>query len=154
MKRVIVTALAAGLVTLGSVGVAAAQTGGTTTPSTPAPSATHHGHARVGLLRVAARTLGVTPRDLLAGACGGQTIGQLAAQHGKSSQDLINALVKAADQRIDRAVTTRHLDGSKAAARKQRVEAQVTKLVNDFHPSSAQCQRLQNGGVTTPTSTS
>jgi hypothetical protein len=153
MKQIIVTALAAGLVTLGSVGVAAAQTDGTTNPSTPAPNAARHGGPRAGLLRVAARTLGAKPRDLLAGVCGGQTIGQLAGQHGKSSQDVINALVKAADQRIDRAVKAKRLDGSKAAERKQRVEAQVTRLVNGFHPSSAQCQRLQGGGVTTPTST-
>ena len=156
MKRLIVTVVAAALVSLGSVGVAAAQTDGTTSPSTqPAPSAGRHGHGHhgAGLLHIAAQTLGVNPRDLLGALCGGKTIGQLASDHGKSSQDVINALVQAADQRIDEAVTAGRLDAAKAAERKSRVEARVTRLVNDLHVSSARCERRHGGGATTPTST-
>ena len=109
MKRLIFVVALAGLVTLGSVGVAAAQsTGGSTSPSTPAPNTATNRNGRLGgqavaVLRVSAQTLGVTPKDLAASLCGGQTLSQVASAHGQSAQTLINAIVKAADQRISKA---------------------------------------------------
>jgi len=45
----------------------------------------------------------------------------------------INAIVKAADARIDKAVQAGHIDPSKAAERKSNVEARVTKFVSKLH---------------------
>ncbi len=158
MKRAIVTVVAAGLLVLGGAGVASAQqTGGSTNPSTPPSSGAgqhqRHGHKglAVGVLRVSASAIGVQPRDLLSSLCGGQTLAQVASAHGKSSQDVVNALVKAADQRIDQVAANRHLDATKVAQRKAKVEQRITTLVNSYHPSAQRCQRLQGGG-TTPTS--
>ena len=155
MKRVITAGVIVGLLTLGSVGVAAAQTGGTTTPSNPsAPNAANHqgkhGRRGAGVLRAAAAALGVKPRDLLAGLCSGKTLAQLASEHGTTAQDLINALVKAADARIDRAVQAGRIDATQAAQRKSRIEARVTNLVNNGHLSSQRCQRLSGGGASNP----
>jgi hypothetical protein len=152
MKRVITAGVIVGLLTLGSVGVAAAQTNGSNGPSSPpAPnSATHEGrYGRRGLvvLRAAATALGVKPRDLLTGLCSGKTLAQLAAEHGKSTQDVISALVKAADARIDRAVQAGRIDATQAAQRKTQIEARVTNLVNSFHLSSQRCQRVSGGGA-------
>ena len=153
MKRVITAGVIVGLLTLGSVGVAAAQTNGTTSPSTQAPNGANqhgqHGRRGAGVLHAAATALGVKPRDLVSGLCSGKTLAQLASEHGKSTQDVINALVKAADARIDRAVQAGRLDATKAAQRKNNVEARVTKLVNNLHLSSQRCQRV-SGGATSP----
>ena len=157
MKRVIVTALAVGLLTLGTAGVASAQTtgGSSTSPSTPAPngSTKHRGHPRVALavVGVSAKTLGVKPRDLVTALCGGQTLEAVAGQHGKSAQDLETALVQAADQRIDKAQQSGKIDATKAATLKTSAQARVTKLVTSYHPSAKRCQALQSksaGGTT------
>src|SRR5260370_12129319 len=88
MKRVIVTAPAVGLLTLGTAGVASAQTtgGSSTSPSTASPNgSTKHRHHRgaLAVLRVSAKTLGVQPRDLVTALCGGQPLEALAGPHGK-----------------------------------------------------------------------
>src|SRR5260370_26224479 len=151
MQRFIMTAAGVGLLTVGTAGVAAAQDtgGGSTSSSTPAsakqaPTPNGKGrHRRAGaVLRVTAKTLGVTPRDLVVQLCGGQTIAQIASQHGKSTPDVIHALVTAADHRIDQAVKAGRLDATKAAQRKSHVEPRVTARVNDFKPSAARSPTL------------
>ena len=152
MKRLIVTTLAVGLLTLGTAGVASAQTtGGTTTsPSTQAPNLNTK-RARpgvaVGVLRVSAKTIGVKPRDLATALCSGQTLDAVASQHGKSAQDLVTALVKAADQRIDKAQQSGRIDATKASTLKASARARITKLVSSYHPSATRCQALQGYGA-------
>ena len=158
MKRFIVTAVAVGLLTVGTAGAAVAQTTGSgPTSPTSQPAATHpkaKGHRRaVGVLAVTAKTLGVKPRELATGLCGGQTLAQIASQHGKSTQDVITALVKAGDARIDRLVTAGRVDATQAAQRKSTLEARVSARVNSFKPSAAQCQKLQGATSGTPSST-
>jgi len=160
MKRFIVTAVAVGLLTIGTAGVAAAQTTGSgssspTSQPAGAPGKAHGAHRRgLGVLAVAAKALGVKPRELVTGLCGGQTIDQIASQHGKSTQDVIAALVKAADARIDQAVKSGRLDATQAAKRKSTIEARVTARVNRFTPSAARCQKVQGSAhVGTPSST-
>lgn len=159
MKRFIVTVVAVGLLTVGTAGVAAAQTGGggSTSPSSQ-PAGTqakaHHRRVAAGVLAVAAKTLGVKPRELATGLCGGQTVAQIAAQHGKTTQDIVNALVKAADARIDQAVKSGKLDAAKAAQRKSTFEDRVSTRINSFKLSAARCQKLQGAGTSgTPSST-
>ncbi len=156
MKRFIVTAITVGLLTVGTAGVASAQPTGSGS-SSPTPAGTQgkpNGRRAVGVLVLAAKTLGVKPRALVTGLCGGQTIAQIASQHGTSTQDVIAALVKAADARIDQAVKAGRLDAAQAARRKSPVEARVTARVNNFKPSTARCQKLQgSANARTPSST-
>jgi len=162
MKRFIMMVAAVGLLTVGTAGVAAAQdTGaGSTSPTTPAsgqattPKAKVRRH-RGGVLQVTAKALGVKPRDLVVQLCGGQTLAQIASAHGKSTQDVIHALVTAADRRIDGAVKAGRLDATQAAQRKTQVEGRVTTRVNAFKSSAARCQKLQGSGngPGTPSST-
>src|SRR5260370_38291812 len=100
MQRFIMTAAGVGLLTVGTAGVAAAQDtgGGATSSSTPAaakqaPTPNGKGRHRPAgaALRVTAKTLGVTPRDLGAQLCGGPTIAQLTSQHAKSTPDCLTA---------------------------------------------------------------
>ncbi len=158
MKRFVVATLAVGLLTLGTAGVAAAQTtgGSSTSPSTPAPNSNgkpaHLGLA-VAALRVSAQTIGVKPRDLATALCAGQTLDAVASQHGKSSQDLVTALVKAADQRIAQAQQSKRIDATKASKLKANAPARITKLVGSFHPSAKRCQALQGNGASGTTGT-
>jgi len=153
MKRLLVVVAAAGLLTLGGAGVAAAQTGGGTTPTTPPPGPTHHrARLALGLLRVSAQTLGVQPRDVVTGLCSGQTLAQVASAHGKTPQDLIDALVNAADQRIQARLQAGRITPAQATQRLSKVNAAVPRLVDSYHVPAQRCERLQGGaGATTPT---
>ena len=156
MKRLLVVVTAAGLLVLGSVGVAAAQTtGGTTNPSNPPSASSPKGHkARVarGVLKVSAQTLGVSPRDLVSGLCSGQTLAQEASAHGKTADDLITAIVKAADQRIEANEKAGKITQAQATKRMAKIKTQATKVVDSYKVPQQRCQRLQGGaGATTPT---
>jgi len=154
MKRLLVVVAAAGLLTLGSVGVAAAQTtGGTTNPPSTATRNGRRGRVAGAVLRVSAQTLGVKPRDLVTGLCSGQTLAQVASAHGKTPQDLINALVTVADQKIQANEKAGRITQAQASTRMAKVKDKVTQLVDSYHVPAARCQRLQGGaaGSTTPT---
>jgi hypothetical protein len=160
MKRFIVAAVAVGLLTVGTAGVAAAQTTGsgssssTSQPAGPQGKATGAQRRARGVLVIAAKTLGVKPRELVTGLCGGQTIDQIASQHGKSTKDITAAVVKAADARIDKAVKAGKLDATQAARRKSAVESQVTARIGSYKPSAALCQKLQgSANAGTPSAT-
>ncbi len=157
MKRLLVVVAAAGLLTLGGVGVAAAQTtGGSTNPSNPPSVASpngRRGRVALGVLRVSAQTLDVSRRDLVSGLCSGKTLAQVANTHGKTSQDLIDALVKAADQHIQANEKSGKITQAQATKRLAKVKTEATKLVDSYKVPQARCQRLQGGGApaTTPT---
>jgi hypothetical protein len=157
MKRLLVVAAAAGILTFGSVGVAAAQTtGGTTNPSNP-PSATspkgRKARVALGVLKVSAQTLGVSPRDLVSGLCSGQTLAQEASAHGKTPDQLVTAIVNAADQRIQANEKAGKITQAQATKRMAKVKTQATKVVDSYKVPQQRCQRLQGGGAgaTTPT---
>ena len=152
MKRFIVSALAVGLLTLGTAGVASAQTtgGSSTSPSTQAPNPNTkraHPGVAVAVLKVSAKTIGVKARDLATALCAGQTLDAVASQHGKSTQDLVTALVKAADQRIDKAQQSKSIDATKASTLKANAQARVTKIVSSYHPTARRCPALQGTGA-------
>jgi len=159
MKRLIAAVVTVGVVTLGTAGVASAQqSGGSTSPSSPPPSSstapgTKAGHRGVqrAALRITAKTLGLKPKDLLTGLCGGKTVAQLASQQGKSVSDVTNALDQAADARIDKAQSAGKITAAQAAQRKSQVSSRVSTLVNSYQPKAKVCQRLQSGAAATPT---
>lgn len=155
MKKLIGATLIVGLVTFASVGVASAQTGGSGTSPSSAPSATgHKGHRGVarGVLSVTARTLDLKARDVVSALCSGKTLAQLASEHGKSTSDLVSALVKAADARVDAAVKAGRISSAQAATRKSKLESRANQLVTSFQPKAARCQRLQGSGAGASTS--
>jgi hypothetical protein len=161
MKRLIAAVITVGVVTLGTAGVAAAQqTGGSTSPSTqPAANSSGTSNAKTArrgtqraALRIAAKTLGLKPKDVLTGLCGGKTVAQLASQQGKSVSDVTNALDKAADARMEKAQKAGRITAAQATQRESQVNSRVTKLVNSYQPSAQVCQRLQSGAATPTTS--
>jgi uncharacterized protein (DUF433 family) len=100
-----------------------------------------HAAARAGLrreirrdgLNLAAKTIGVKPADLLKELRSGKTIADVANAHNVQPQTVIDALVKAADAKIDASTLT----SDQKAKLEQRVPTAVAKFVNSWHPKSA-----------------
>ncbi|HEX9467068.1 MAG TPA: hypothetical protein VGA11_01540 [Acidimicrobiia bacterium] len=140
-KKFIATLAIAGVITAGGAGAAFAADGSNSANGQTPAGQVGNGHAakrhplirrhirRAGM-KVVADTLGVSAQDLRTALMGGQSISQYATSLGKNPQDVVTALVKAADARIDKAVADGKLDAGKAAAIKAEVTGRVDKLVN------------------------
>jgi ribosomal protein S20 len=84
-----------------------------------------------GAAQVAADTIGISPAELRDAVKGGKTIAQVAEDHGKTGQEVIDAIVAAANTKIDKAVADGKLDAARAAQMKTKLVDRVTKLVNE-----------------------
>lgn len=157
--KTIASASVAAVLGLGGVSVAGAvSTSGspqpTATPTTttatataePAANVAGPKHAAVAGLRrrirhqagaLAAKTIGIPRADLRGELLAGKTIAAIATEHGVAPQTVIDALVAAANTKIDAAVTAGHLRAARAAKLKVRIDASIPKIVNDWHPKKA-----------------
>src|SRR5436189_158568 len=88
------------------------------------------GHGARLALRTAAPTIGVSVADLKQARKNGKSIAQVAKDHNKSVDDVVNAIVKQATSDIDQAVKDGKLDSEKADQIKQKLPDRVTQLVN------------------------
>jgi hypothetical protein len=86
---------------------------------------------RQEMLKVAADAIGISTDDLKAQLKDGKTVKQVAEAKNVDPKKVIDALVKAADGRIDAAVTAGKLDSARADAAKQRVATRIERIVND-----------------------
>jgi hypothetical protein len=116
MKKLIAAVTTAGLLIVGTAGVASAAD---STPTTKAPAATSgKAHRRLGkgrlvaAARIAATTIGVEPKALGEEIKAGKSVAEVAKSH------------------IDEAVTAGKLDATRAATIKEKVPTRVAKLVN------------------------
>jgi polyhydroxyalkanoate synthesis regulator phasin len=89
-------------------------------------------HQRIvgGMLKVAADKIGVQPKDLVQARRNGQSIADVANAHHVDPSDVVNAIVAAANQRVDQAVTNGRLSQDKANALKAKVPQLAEKFVN------------------------
>jgi uncharacterized protein (DUF433 family) len=143
MKLTTIIASATTAAVLGTIGVsvAGATGGGGSTPkpavTASATAAADNGGAK-GVLRmnakeglaVAAKTIGISTKDLAAGIKGGKSIAQIATDNHKNPQDVINALVAAADKKID---ANSKLSADQKAKLKAKAPDVVAKFVNSTH---------------------
>lgn len=81
-------------------------------------------------VKAAAKEIGVSENDLKQARKDGKSIAQVAKDHGKSVDDVVNAIVKAATSDIDQAVKDGKLDAKKADKIKQKLPDRVKQLVN------------------------
>ena len=79
---------------------------------------------------ISATTIGVTPQVLVADLKAGNSIAGVATQHGVNPQTVINALVTAADSKVNQAVTAGHLSSTQAKVIEAKVPAYVTTAVD------------------------
>ena len=136
-KKLVAGAALAGTLVVGTAGMAfAADSPTTDSPQgTKDPSGQSVQHPR---LRHAARAagkvvLGVTGgtgQELRSYLKGGGTVAQWATDHGSSPQAVIDALISAANARVDQAVANSKIDEARAATIKGKIPTIAEKLVN------------------------
>ena len=93
----------------------------------------------------AAKEIGVSVADLKQARKDGKSIAQVAKDHNKSVDDVVNAIVKQATIGVDQAVKDGKLDSKKADQIKQKLPDRAKQLVNR--------EPKQRGAGTTTTTT-
>jgi hypothetical protein len=152
LRNIIATATTAAVLSTGGVALAGATTGGgSSTSDHPAASTVaggchrHPGHrARVHVRRllhraggIVAETIGIGRKELRQELRSGRTIAEIATGHGVDPRAVVDALVTAANQRIDRAAAAGRITAQRAAQIKERVPERITRLVDEWHPRRA-----------------
>jgi uncharacterized protein (DUF433 family) len=79
-------------------------------------------------MQVAAKTIGVTPEELRQAIRSGKSVSEVATAHHVDPATVVNAIVKAGDARVDKAVANRHLDAARAA----KLKAWLPRLAQRF----------------------
>jgi hypothetical protein len=91
---------------------------------------THRKEIRKAGLDISAQTIGVSPQVLATDLKAGNSIAGVATQHGVSTQTVVNALVTAADGKINQAVSSGKLTQTEANAIEAKVPSLVSKAVD------------------------
>lgn len=138
-KKFVAPIVVAGLLVGGAV-TATAGPASAATPATATATSGHHAlkvwlkahrrQLRKAGLAISAKAIGVSPQVLLAELKSGKSVAEVAGEHGVSSQTVVNALVSAADARVDHAVTTDRVTSTEASKIKAALPALVTRAVN------------------------
>lgn len=137
--------LAAGVVTAavlgtGSLAVAGALSGHDSsraaasydlTAATQHPTSTAGRGLLAGAMKVAAQTIDIDVNDLRDAIAGGQTVAAVATAHGVDPQRVVDALVQAADARIDQAEQAGRIDAERAAKLKARAPKAADRVVRE-----------------------
>jgi hypothetical protein len=156
LSTLIATATTAAVLGTAGISIAGATTSDTSSPTpTSAPAASdaqqpaghdgasawrrHHRrrHARRAAFRLAAKTIGITPEQLWQEVRSGKTIAEVATDHGVQPQTVIDAIVTAANKKIDAAHDAGKLTDAQVARLKARVANVVPRFVNEWHPKHA-----------------
>ena len=135
MKKLVATVALTGAITAGTAGVAFAADGSAATPTDPsAQTAKGHPGLRREVRRAAFKTvldtLQVSKEDLRAALKGGQSISEYATSLGKDPQSVVDALVNAANTKLDQLVADGRLQQDRADTIKAKVPARVDKIMN------------------------
>ena len=144
IKKLVATMALAGAVTAGTAGVAVAADGGTTPTDPSAQTAKGHPGLRREVRRAAVKvvtdTLGVNREDLRAALKGGQSISEYATSLGKDPKTVSDALVSAANSKLDQLVADGKLQQDRADTIKGKVPARVNTLMNRHFGQQAPAQ--------------
>jgi len=149
MKRthIIATATTAAVLGTAGISIAGATTSGTgTSPKSSVSAGTEAGgkhSVRRNRLRrivvrravaVAADTIGIPAKDLVKELRDGKTIAEVATAHNVDPQRVIDAIVKAATDKIEAAKTAGKITAERAAKLEAQLPALVARFVNEWHP--------------------
>jgi hypothetical protein len=142
IKKLVATVALVGAITTGTAASAFAADSSTTTTDPSAQTAKRHPglrrEIRRGGAKVVADTLGVSVQDLRTALKGGQSISEYATSLGKDPQTVVDALVNAANTKIDQLVAEGKLPQGRADTIKGKVPARVDKIVNHHFGQKAQ----------------
>jgi hypothetical protein len=136
LKRLVASVALAGAITVGTAGAAFAADGSSPSGDDATAQTAHPAHpalrraARRGVVKVTTDTLGVSRADLVAALKSGESISDYATSLGKNPQDVVTALVNAANARIDKLVANERITADQGATAKSKVPDRVDKIVN------------------------
>jgi hypothetical protein len=141
MKKILATLVTAAVIGAGGMAVASAADApkASTPPSTATATAKPNAAAlkatigtkiRRFAFSTAAKTIGISPADLLNDMKGGHSIADVATAHGVAPQNVINAIVTGADAKIQQAVTNGKISSTEGAKLEQLVATAAPKFVN------------------------
>jgi len=141
MLKKTIASLVVGGALLGGVASVGTAYAATPTPTATASSTTaghplrtwlkaHRKEIRKAGIAVSAKTIGITPQALVTELRAGKSVAQVATEHNVSSQTVVNALVGAADAKVDQAVANNKLTSAEAAKIKAALPAYLTKAVD------------------------
>jgi hypothetical protein len=88
----------------------------------------------MGKLDAAAKAIGITDAQLQTELQSGKTLAQIAKEHGKTADDVVNALVADAQAKLDTAVKAGKLTQAQADAMLKDLKSHITDLVNGTAP--------------------
>jgi short-subunit dehydrogenase len=91
---------------------------------------THRKEIRRAGVDVSATAIGITPTVLVADLKAGNSIAGVATQHGVNPENVVSALVSAADGKVNQAVTAGQLSSTQAKVIEAKLPAYVTKAVD------------------------
>jgi hypothetical protein len=103
----------------------------------------HRRAAARGAAKVAAEAIGIPVEDLGAEVKAGKSLTEIATAHGVAPQTVSDALIAAANTRIDQAVTNGKLTAERATEVKAKVPERVAKLMDRHFDGS---RRASTGG--------
>jgi hypothetical protein len=92
--------------------------------------AAHRRAVARAVVTISATTIGVSPQDLVSELRSGKSIAEVAGEHSVSVQSVSDALVSAADAKINQAVTSNKLSSTQASKIEAALPGYVAKLVN------------------------
>ena len=141
MRKTLVSVLLAGtLAAGGALAFTSVSAGASTASASTAATSTSKGRTahhprlrraiRAAVVRISAKTIGVTPKDLVAELKSGKSIADVANEHSVTPQSVVDALVKAGDNAIEKAVTAHRITRQRADKLEARLPALATKVVN------------------------
>jgi hypothetical protein len=142
MRKTIVSVLLAGSLAAGgaiaasSTMSAGASTSTSATTSAKASIAGHTNHPRLrrairrAVIRISAHTIGIQPADLVTDLKAGQSIADVANAHNVQPQTVVDALVKAGDNALEKLVANHKITRARANNIEARLPALATKIVN------------------------
>jgi hypothetical protein len=148
LTHIIATATTAAVLGTAGISIAGATTSGSTSTSAkPGVSAAKpadgkHSVRRTRLRRivirravaVAADTIGIPAKDLVKELRDGKTVAEVATAHNVAPQRVIDAIVKAATEKIEAAKTAGRITAERAAKLEARLPALAARFVNEWHP--------------------
>jgi hypothetical protein len=136
MKKILATLVTAMVIGAGGVALASA-TGSPTAASTSASKpvgstvrSTVGSKLRKLAFATAAKTIGISPADLVKDMKGGHSIADVATTHNVDPKTVVSAIVSTVDARIQQAVTSGRITSVQATALEKVVASRAPKLVN------------------------
>ncbi|MCI0791614.1 MAG: hypothetical protein J4O02_07580, partial [Chloroflexi bacterium] len=89
---------------------------------------------RHAIVNTVADTLGMDKRDLVAELRSGKTLAEVAQENGVDVDEVIEALVEVADERLDQAVESGRITGEEAEGKLASIEERISALVDKVLP--------------------